>query len=212
MTDLLAPPASDREWIRDGMVLLRRFADTASLLPLILEVAAVAPFRHMRTPGGQAMSVAMTNCGALGWVSDRAGYRYTAVDPDSGVPWPPLPEAFRALAVDAAAAAGWPGFAPDACLVNRYAVGSRLTAHQDRNESDFAHPIVSVSLGLTATFFVSVGDGRSGPTRSVALVDGDVVVWGGPARLAHHGVRDLKAGDHPLTGPRRYNLTLRRAG
>lgn len=212
MTDLLAPLASDRERIRDGMILLRRFAPSARLLPLLLEAAAAAPFRHMRTPGGQAMSVAMTNCGALGWVSDRAGYRYTAADPDSGAPWPPMPGVFRTLANEAAAAAGWPGFAPDACLINRYAVGARLTAHQDRDERDFDHPIVSVSLGLPATFFVSLGDRRSGPTRSVVLTDGDVVVWGGAARLAYHGVRELKAGNHPLTGPWRYNLTLRHAG
>jgi alkylated DNA repair protein (DNA oxidative demethylase) len=198
--------------IRDGMVLLRRFADTASLLPLIDTVAAASPFRHMHTPGGRSMSVAMTNCGRLGWLSDPRGYRYEAIDPITGAPWPAMPEAFMRLAAAAAAAAGFAEFSPDACLINRYAVGARLTAHQDRDERDFAQPIVSVSLGLPATFFVTLADRRSGPTRSVRLEDADVVVWGGPARLAFHGIREVSAGEHPLTGPYRYNLTLRRAG
>jgi alkylated DNA repair protein (DNA oxidative demethylase) len=216
VTDLLAALAPRREEIRDGMLLLHGFADSHALLPLIEAVARAAPFRRMTTPGGRAMSVAMTNCGALGWVSDARGYRYAPIDPLSGAPWPAMPGEFAALATQAAAAAGFPGFLPDACLINRYAAGTRLTAHQDRNERDFAHPIVSVSLGLPATFFLTLDDRRSGrrsgPTRSVRLGDGDVVVWGGPARLAFHGIRDLKAGEHPLTGPYRYNLTLRRAG
>lgn len=194
------------------MVLLRRFADSGRVMPLIEIIARLSPFRHMQTPGGRAMSVAMTNCGALGWVSDTRGYRYTAVDPLTGAPWPPLPPAFAELAGVAAAAAGFAGFVPDACLINRYEAGTQLTAHQDRNERDLTQPIVSVSLGLPATFFIVLFDRRSGPTRSVVLGDGDVVVWGGPARLAFHGVRPLKAGNHPLTGPYRYNLTLRRAG
>jgi alkylated DNA repair protein (DNA oxidative demethylase) len=201
-----------REWIRDGMVRLHRFADSRALLAQIEAIAERAPFRHMATPGGRAMSVAMTNCGAFGWISDKKGYRYLPSDPLSGAPWPPLPAAFASLATAAAAAAGFDSFVPDACLINRYAVGTRLTAHQDRNERDFGQPIVSVSLGLPATFFVTLTDHRSGPSRSVRLEDGDVVVWGGPARLAYHGVRDLKDGRHPLTGPYRFNLTLRRAG
>ncbi len=212
MSDRLAALAQGPEVVRDGMVLLRGYADSRQLLPLIEAIAAVAPFRHMTTPGGRAMSVAMTNCGALGWISDARGYRYAPADPLTGAPWPPLPPAFAALATSAAAVAGFAGFAADACLINRYAVGTRLTAHQDRNETDFAHPIVSVSLGLPATFFASLDDRRSGRMRSVTLEDGDVVVWGGPARLAFHGIREIKPGHHPLTGPCRYNLTLRRAG
>jgi alkylated DNA repair protein (DNA oxidative demethylase) len=212
MTDLLRSLAPDREVIRDGMVLLRRFAETAALAPRIEAIARISPFRHMVTPGGQRMSVAMTNCGALGWVSDRSGYRYQSIDPLTGAPWPAMPEEVAALASEAALAAGFPGFEADACLVNRYGAATRLTAHQDRNEKDFSYPIVSVSLGLPAVFFVALGPSRSGPTRSVPLEDGDVVVWGGPARLAFHGVRDLKPGIHPVFGPHRLNLTLRKAG
>jgi alkylated DNA repair protein (DNA oxidative demethylase) len=212
VSDLFAAVAGGREEVRDGMVLLRGYADSIRLLPLIAAIADSAPFRRMATPGGRAMSVAMTNCGALGWISDARGYRYEATDPLTGAPWPPLPVPFAALATAAAAAAGFAGFAADACLINRYAVGTRLTAHQDRNETDFAHPIVSVSLGLPAAFFVTLDDRRGGRTRSVILEDGDVVVWGGPARLAFHGIREIKPGHHPLTGPYRYNLTMRRAG
>lgn len=212
MADLLQPLEPRREAIRPGMVLLRGTADPAALMPLIDAVAAQSPFRRMTVPGGHTMSVAMTNCGPLGWVSDRTGYRYDHIDPLTGAPWPEMPDAFAALARDAAAEAGFGAFAPDACLVNRYEVSTRLTAHQDRNERDFGQPIVSVSLGLPATFFVQLGDGRTGPARSVALASGDVLVWGGPARLAYHGVRDIKPGADPLTGAHRFNLTFRRAG
>lgn len=199
--------------IRDGMVLLPGFADAEVLLASIEEeVAAAAPFRRMTTPGGHTMSVAMTNCGALGWVSDRSGYRYDPIDPLTGRPWPPLPDTFARTARDAAAEAGFGPFAPDACLVNRYEPGTRLTAHQDRNERDFAQPIVSVSLGVPAVFFVHEGTERTGRTRSVKLASGDVVVWGGPARLAFHGVREIKPGADRLTGAIRYNITFRRAG
>ncbi len=197
---------------RDGMTVLRGFADPAALLPHITAIARVAPFRNMTTPGGHRMSVAMTNCGTLGWISDRSGYRYGHTDPLTGTAWPELPAGFRDLAARAAAAGGFASFDPDACLLNRYAPGSRLTAHQDRNERDFAHPIVSVSLGLPATFFVGLGSDRSAPTRAVSLRSGDVVVWGGPARLAYHGVRDLPPGHDALLGPCRVNLTFRRAG
>lgn len=204
--------AGERHAVRDGMALLVEFAATASLLPVIQVVTNLAPFRHMLVPGGRRMSVAMSNCGSLGWISDTTGYRYSPVDPLTGLPWPAMPAPFLELARAAADAAGFSEFVPDACLINRYAAGSRLTAHQDVNERDFSHPIVSVSLGLPVRFFVGLGDQRSSPTRSLTLTDGDVVVWGGPARLAYHGVRDLKAGEHPLTGGYRYNLTFRRAG
>lgn len=211
MIDLLTSLAPDRELLADGIVLLRACADAGALLPGLQAVVAAAPFRHFVTPGGHRMSVAMTNCGALGWVSDRSGYRYSLVDPDSGRPWPPMPAAFPELAREAAERGGFPGFAPDSCLINRYAAKDKLSAHQDRNERDFAHPIVSVSLGLPATFLI-YGERRSGPARAVPLEHGDVVVWGGAARLAYHGVKPLAGGDHPLLGPFRINLTFRRAG
>jgi alkylated DNA repair protein (DNA oxidative demethylase) len=204
---------SEREELRPGAVVLRRFAlpDADALLAAVRDVAAAAPFRNMVTPGGARMSVAMTNCGALGWVTDAAGYRYDALDPESGAPWPALPAAFQLLAREAAAEAGFAGFEPDACLVNRYEPGTRLTLHQDKDEQDFRHPIVSVSLGLPAVF--QLGGPRRGdrPLR-VRLSHGDVVVWGGPARRFFHGVLPLAEGFHPATGARRINLTLRKAG
>jgi alkylated DNA repair protein (DNA oxidative demethylase) len=206
--DALAPA---RETIRPGMTLLRGFADPAALLRLIEGVAARSPFRHLVTPGGHVMSVAMTNCGELGWISDRSGYRYDAIDPLTGLPWPAMPGAFAALAREAAEAAGFAEFAPDACLINRYAIGSRLTAHQDRDERGYDQPIVSVSIGLPAIFFVHEGESRAGRATAVPVRGGDVIAWGGPARLAYHGVREIKPGEDPLTGPWRFNLTFRRA-
>lgn len=196
-----------------GAVLLRGFARASAeaLLAALDAVLAEAPLRHMETPGGLRMSVAMSNCGALGWVSDRSGYRYDRCDPLSGRPWPDIPEALRHLATEAAAHAGYPGFAPDACLINRYAPGTRLSLHQDRNERDYAAPIVSVSLGLPATFLFG-GLRRAERPLRVPLEHGDVVVWGGPARLRYHGVLPLAAGAHPLAGAARVNLTLRQAG
>jgi alkylated DNA repair protein (DNA oxidative demethylase) len=170
-----------------------------------------APFRHMVTPGGFRMPVAMTNCGALGWVSDPTGYRYDRVDPESGRPWPPMPKAFLQLAAAAADRAGFAGFLPDACLVNRYLPGTKLTLHQDRDERDFRQPIVSVSLGIPATFLFG-GLKPPDPATRVHLVHGDVVVWGGPARLRYHGVLRLKEDYHPLLGRHRINLTFRKAG
>jgi alkylated DNA repair protein (DNA oxidative demethylase) len=164
----------------------------------------------MVTPGGFPMSVAMSNCGIAGWVSDRTGYRYERTDPETGRPWPDMPYAFGRLAADAAERAGFPGFAPDACLINRYVPGARLTLHQDKNERDFGQPIVSVSLGLPAIFLWG-GQTRAERPRRVPLVHGDVVVWGGPARKAFHGVLELAPGEHRLTGPVRYNLTFRKA-
>jgi alkylated DNA repair protein (DNA oxidative demethylase) len=206
-----APPA--REAIASDAWLLRGFAlpDVAALVAAIDEVAARAPFRHMVTPGGHPMSVAMTNCGALGWVTDARGYRYTAEDPATGAPWPAMPSAFLALAQRAAAAAGHAAFAPDACLVNRYEPGARMTLHQDKNERDFGAPIVSVSLGLPATFLFG-GLERAAPARRVLLQHGDVVVWGGPSRLRFHGVLPLRDGAHDPLGRCRINLTFRVAG
>lgn len=180
------------------------------LVAAVGEVAAEAPFRTMSTPGGRQMSVAMTNCGAAGWVSDRAGYRYSRTDPESGKCWPAMPRLFLRLAADAAAASGYPGFVPDACLVNRYEPGVQLSLHQDRNERDFEAPIVSVSLGLPAVFLFG-GRTRTDPARALAVHHGDVVVWGGRSRLVYHGVRRLADGVHPATGRVRFNLTLRRA-
>lgn len=189
--------------------ILRGFA-VDDLITGVAEVTAAAPFRHMITPGGFKMSVGMTNCGALGWVTDRKGYRYTNVDPESGQPWPPMPPAFVNLAQKAAAAAGFPKFNPDACLINRYAVGAKMSLHQDKDERDLNHPIVSVSLGLPAVFQFG-GLDRRDPVRRVHLEHGDVVVWGGASRLAYHGVMPLKDGFHPELGACRINLTFRRA-
>jgi alkylated DNA repair protein (DNA oxidative demethylase) len=176
----------------------------------VSEVLAAAPFRHMQTPGGFSMSVAMTNCGAFGWVSDPTGYRYSPTDPETGAAWPAMPAAFADLATRAAAAAGFTGFAPDACLVNRYEPGARLTLHQDKDERDFAQPIVSVSLGVPAVFLFGGLKRKDRPQR-VPLEHGDVVVWGGPARLRYHGVAKLEECSHPFSDNARINLTLRRA-
>ncbi len=200
------------EALGPGATVLRGFARKRDvvLLAEIEQVSAKAPFRHMVTPGGFEMSVAMTNCGAAGWVTDRAGYRYRSDDPLSGKRWPAMPVPFLTLADEAARAAGFAGFVPDACLINRYEPGTKLSLHQDKDEASYAHPIVSVSLGLSATFQFG-GPKRSDPVRRVVLEHGDVVVWGGPSRLFHHGVLTLKSGEHPMTGARRFNLTLRRA-
>lgn len=197
--------------LAEGAALLGGFtrAVEVPLLAALGQVTAAAPFRHMVTPGGHRMSVAMTNCGAAGWVSDRSGYRYDPVDPESGLRWPRMPDALAGLA-QAAAEAGFGGFAPDACLVNRYDPGARLSLHQDRDERDFSAPIVSVSLGLPAVFLFG-GPSRSDPAQRVPLAHGDVVVWGGPARLAFHGVMPLKDGEHPKLGRQRLNLTFRKA-
>jgi DNA oxidative demethylase len=204
--------AAEHERIAPGAVLMRGFARTEieALAAAIEAIARDAPFRHMITPGGFRMSVAMTNCGRAGWITDRRGYRYDEKDPLTDRPWPALPEIFRLLAARAAAAPGFADFAPDACLVNRYEPGARLTLHQDRNERDFAQPIVSVSLGLPATFLFG-GLERSERPKRYALRSGDVAVWGGPARLAFHGVDKLAEGADVVFGPYRYNLTLRRA-
>jgi len=199
------------EQLEEGAVLLRGFA-TAEAPALVEEVARIAhaaPCRYLVTPGGYTMSVAMTNCGRTGWVSDRTGYRYDPLDPDSGVPWPTLPPAFLDLAVRAATEAGFAQYDPDACLINRYVAGAKLGLHQDRDEKDACAPIVSVSLGLPAVFFWG-GKRRSDPVRRLRVESGDVAVWGGPARFVYHGVAPLKDGQHPLTGAARINLTFRK--
>jgi alkylated DNA repair protein (DNA oxidative demethylase) len=204
-------PALADEALADGAVVLRGFAAARAdeLARGLAAVTAAAPFRHLVTPGGFTMSVAMTNCGPLGWVSDSRGYRYDALDPETGRAWPAMPQAFRELAREAAARAGYPGFAPDACLVNRYVAGARLSMHQDRDEKDLRAPIVSVSLGLPAVFAWG-GDARADKPRRVPLQHGDVVVWGGPSRLRYHGVLALKDGEHPFAGRARINLTFRK--
>ena len=194
-------------------VLLRGFAlpYVSEMLPALEAIVRAAPLRHMRTPGGLPMSVAMSSCGALGWVTDSRGYRYAPSDPASGQPWPPMPAAFLRLAQEAALAAGYADFVPDACLVNSYVPGARMALHQDRDERDFAAPIVSVSLGLPATFLFG-GHARADKAARIALLHGDVVVWGGVDRLRFHGVAPLKAGAHALLGAQRINLTFRKAG
>jgi len=192
--------------------LLTRFtaSQAAALLAAIDAIRRVSPLRHMVTPGGWTMSVAMTNCGEAGWVTDRSGYRYDAIDPQTGQAWPAMPTVFSALAAGAAAAAGFAGFAPDVCLINQYRPGARLSLHQDRDERDFSNPIVSVSLGLPAIFLWGGQQRADRPTR-IPLMHGDVAVWGGVDRLTFHGVHPLAEGVHPLTGAIRYNLTFRKA-
>lgn len=207
--DLFPEPAAPRR-ISEGAVILPGFALDHDLLPQVDAIAAQAPFRHFQTPGGRQIGVEMTNAGPLGWVSDRRGYRYQPDDPLSGKPWPAMPPAFLDLAMQAAAMAGFAGFRPDACLINRYRPGVRMGLHQDRDEADLGVPIVSVSLGLPVTFQFG-GTERGDPIAKHRLAHGDVVVWGGPSRLAWHGVLTLRQGQHPMTGAARINLTFRRA-
>jgi alkylated DNA repair protein (DNA oxidative demethylase) len=201
-----------QEAMAERAVLLRGFAKPfeGDLIADLRNIVAQAPFRHMVTPGGHQMSVAMTNCGSVGWVTDRTGYRYDGVDPESGKPWPAMPPSFRALAAQAAAQAGFDGFGPEACLINRYAPGARMSLHQDKDETDFAAPIVSVSLGLPAIFLFG-GSKRSDRPRRFRVEHGDLAVWGGPTRLAFHGVAPLADGEHALMGRQRINLTFRKA-
>ncbi|QND72204.1 DNA oxidative demethylase AlkB [Tardiphaga robiniae] len=214
MTDLFADIRDDQpacEELAEGAVLLRNFFATEQpdVIAALRMIVKAAPFRHLVTPGGHTMSVAMTNCGRVGWVSDARGYRYDPVDPDSGKSWPEMPAPFRDLAARAAVRAGFGAFTPDACLINRYKPGAKLSLHQDKDELDLRAPIVSVSLGLPATFLFG-GLSRSTPTRRYRLTHGDVVVWGGPSRLAYHGVAPLPDGEHPVMGGQRINLTFRK--
>jgi DNA oxidative demethylase len=210
--ELIAPLDPPREIMAEGAVLLRgvALAFEKDLLAALNEIITRSPFRRMVTPGGYTMSVAMTNCGAAGWVTDRTGYRYDPEDPETGKPWPPMPDCFLDLAIKAATEAGYPEFRPDACLINRYEPGARLSLHQDKNERDFANPIVSVSLGLPATFQFG-GPKRNDPVKKFVLQHGDVAVWGGASRLRYHGVSELKEGHHAGVGRMRINLTFRAA-
>jgi alkylated DNA repair protein (DNA oxidative demethylase) len=187
------------------------FSAEEELLSSLNGIIERPPFRNMITPGGFRMSVAMSNCGALGWITDRTSYRYDRIDPETNCPWPGMPTAFQKLAVTAAEEAGFLNFVPDACLINRYGPGARLSLHQDKNERDFTRPIVSVSLGLPATFLFG-GSDRADKTRRIQVVHGDVLVWGGSARLRYHGIAPLRDGEHPRLGRVRYNLTFRVAG
>jgi alkylated DNA repair protein (DNA oxidative demethylase) len=212
LADLFGGPSTEsrREDIADGAVVLRGFAAAQAdeLARGAEDIARAAPFRHMVTPGGFSMSVAMTNCGQAGWVTDRSGYRYEARDPETGRPWPAMPPVFADLAARAAVEAGFADFRPQSCLINRYEPGARMSLHQDRNERDFGQPIVSVSLGLPAVFLFG-GLKRTDRPRRIPLHHADAVVWGGPARLAFHGVAPLADGVHPLLGHSRINLTFR---
>ena len=213
--DLFDHPDFHPSWREDlcpGAVILRGAAleEDVALLAEINRIAGLVPFQYRATPGGYAMSVAMTNCGDVGWVTDKAGYRYQATSPENHQQWPAMPALFRAIAVKAAQDAGFPGFDPDACLINRYQPGAKMSLHQDKDEHDFGQPIVSVSLGLPAVFQFG-GMERSDKTQRVTLTHGDIVVWGGPSRLRYHGVLPLKAAEHPLTGSYRFNLTFRKA-
>ncbi|WOH62699.1 MULTISPECIES: DNA oxidative demethylase AlkB [Bradyrhizobium] len=209
--DNVAEAQPSREKIADGAVLLRGFVKPieSELIDAVRAIVAQSPFRRMTTPGGHLMSVAMTNCGERGWITDHTGYRYDPIDPRTGAPWPAMPPVLRDLARRAADQGGFTGFAPDACLVNRYEPGTRLSLHQDKDELDYSAPIVSVSLGLPATFLFG-GLARNDKPRRFRLVHGDVVVWGGASRLAYHGVAPLADGEHALLGPKRINLTFRR--
>lgn len=210
MDDLFQQQRPDIDQIADGLVLLTGFADTTALLRELDTLTAQAPFRNMKTPGGKPISVAVTNCGALGWVSDQRGYRYQASDPVSGKPWPAMPVSWRQTAQAAAAKAGFADYQPDACLINRYAPGNRLTSHQDKNERDFSQPVVTISTGLPAEFQV-YGDTRGGAPMAFPVYDGDVLVMGGPARMSFHGVKPIKPASSDAL-PYRISLTFRNAG
>lgn len=210
--DDLPDPSPQRIPLADGALLMRGFAKESdnALVGAVNQVVAEAPLRHLITPGGYRMSVSMTCCGELGWVSDRNGYRYDPIDPSSGRPWPSIPAPLMEIASRAAAQAGFEGFVPDACLINCYEPGARLSLHQDRHERDVVAPIVSVSLGLPAVFLFG-GAQRSDRPQRYRLVHGDVAVWGGPARFAFHGIAPLADGHHALLGRKRINVTFRKA-
>ncbi len=212
MPDLFADFLPVRDTMTEGAVLLPGFARSHAekLLAEIAFITTAAPFRHMVTPGGFTMSVAMTNCGDYGWITDRHGYRYDSHDPETGKPWPAMPPSFLRLAMEAAAAAGYDGFAPDACLINRYVPGAKMSLHRDQDEQDISSPIVSISLGAPATFLFG-GLRRSDSIRKFNLAHGDIAVWGGPSRLRYHGISPLKSSTHSAAGRARINLTFRRA-
>ena len=207
--NFVAEPAMEE--LQEGVVLIRHAFDSAELFAAIKTVIEAAPLRHMETPGGKKMSVAMTNCGNLGWTSNRAGYAYTKTDPETRLPWPTMPPLLFDTAVSLAKRAGYSAFVPDACLINHYLPGAKMGLHQDRDERDFSQPIVSLSLGLPAKFIIG-GIRRGDPTRSVEICDGDAIIFGGAARLLFHGVRAVKPGQHAVLNNCRINLTFRVAG
>lgn len=210
--EALQQPAR-REQIGEQSYVLRGYALPwlERVLPELRAVLVQSPFRHMVTPGGFTMSAALSSCGALGWTTSPQGYRYSPLDPERQQPWPSMPAVLRELAINAASAAGFDGFAPDACLINRYVPGARMSLHQDKNERDYNAPVVSLSLGLPAVFLFG-GHQRSDKTQKISLFHGDVAVWGGVDRLRFHGVLPIKEGAHPRMGPQRINLTFRTAG
>jgi len=202
-----------KDLLGPGTAVLAGFALAGedALLAALKRVTEQSPFRNMVTPSGYRMSVAMSNCGELGWVTDRTGYRYDHIDPETNAPWPEMPAVFKELAAGAANEAGFAGFNPDACLINRYEPGSKLSLHQDKDERDYTQPIVSVSLGLPATFLFG-GLKRTDMVQRIQVIHGDVLVWGGSARLRYHGIAPLRDGMHSQLGALRYNLTFRKAG
>jgi len=208
MTDLFGQNNQQPEELLTDVYLMRGLADADQLLPNIKQVISQAPLRFMRTPGGKRLNISMTHCGQLGWISEPAGYRYAQQDPTSGPHWHDMPESFRQLAMQASGMCGFPGFSPNACLVNHYQAGQELTAHQDKNEPDLSQPIVSVSMGMSARFQI-YGDSRSRRPLEVELYDGDVMVWGRSARLIYHGVKTNRSMPHPELGLHRFNLTMR---
>lgn len=214
MQDELFPESWQRpvQQLSPGMTLLPGHAleDEKLIWQDVQAVLQQAPLRQMQTPGGRTMSVSMSNCGALGWLSGYGGYRYSPTDPETGLAWPAMPPRLAALARQWAATAGFNGFDSNACLINCYAPGCRMSLHQDRDERDFSQPIVTLSLGLPARFMLG-GMQRNDPYQKIPLIHGDVLVFGGPARLCFHGIMPLAAGMHPLLGSRRISLTFRRA-
>jgi len=202
-----AEQIGEQSWVLRGFALPM----IDQLLPTLDGVLAAAPLRHMMTPGGFSMSVGTSSCGALGWITDRSGYRYSTVDPLSGRPWPAMPQVLFELAQRAAQRAGFAGFHADSCLINQYVPGAKMSLHQDKDEHAYAAPIVSLSLGLPAMFLFG-GFVRSDKSQRIPLLHGDMVVWGGVDRLRFHGVLPIKPGRHPRLGERRINLTFRVAG
>lgn len=208
--DLFSSLRPEKQALREGVTLLASFADTNALLAEIPALLRASPLRHMQTPGGRQMRVAMSNCGPLGWVSEPRGYRYTGQDPLSGKPWPDMPASFRTLAAEAAEQAGFGSFVPDACLINEYVPGVKLSPHVDQDEASKNWPIVSVSIGIPAVFQL-YGLTRQGSPENIQLYDGDVIVFGGPARLIYHGIRKVSPARDARIGEKRINLTFRKA-
>ncbi|WP_460111658.1 DNA oxidative demethylase AlkB [Pseudomonas sp. S3_H04] len=202
-----AEQIGEQSWVLHGFALPL----IEQILPALDAILAVAPLRHMVTPGGFSMSVGTSSCGALGWITDRHGYRYSSVDPLSDLPWPAMPQVFSTLAQSAAVRAGFTDFNADSCLINRYLPGAKMSLHQDKDEKAYSAPIVSLSLGLPAMFLFG-GFSRSDKSQRIALLHGDMVVWGGVDRLRYHGVLPIKQGRHPRLGEQRINLTFRVAG